>query len=153
MSICPEGSASERYMAAILILLLFDAAVLALWLTWKLSTKRKHLRYAAGVKALEKTKVLARASQDLCEGFSRSRGSLEPFEFEFRNLSLELPSKRKKILEEVTGIIEPGTVTAVLGAPRLQRVFSTLMHPFLPSSIRSFRSRKDNLSKHTNGKD
>lgn len=40
---------------------------------------------------------------------------MQPFEFDFSDLSLELPKKKKKILADVTGVIEPGTVTAILG--------------------------------------
>jgi ABC-type phosphate/phosphonate transport system ATPase subunit len=103
-------------MAAILIIALFDVAVFGLWLTWKLLSRRKHRDYATEIKLSDKSKLLEQSNVDLCDGFARSRGGLKPFEFEFNNLSLELPAKKKKILEAVTGKIEPGTVTAVLGA-------------------------------------
>jgi hypothetical protein len=98
-------------LAGIVGLLVLDVLVIGTWVAWKLWSRRSHRKYVDDVKLLDKASLVQRANKDLCDGFARSRGPMAPFEFDFADLSLELPKKKKKILEDVTGTISPGTVT------------------------------------------
>ncbi len=57
-------------------------------------------------------------TQKLCQGFKRAQQDLPAMRLQFEQLSLSIPRKGKEpliILKGVTGSVEPGKVTAVMG--------------------------------------
>eukprot|EP01040_Poterioochromonas_malhamensis_P016556 gene16556-18824_t len=127
---CPAGSSKRTDLSSLLAVFLTDFGVIMIWLLRRMI---KHYNK-------EKDSVTPRANEDdnqkqleeggprtistdtlkLCEGFNRAQGSLPPMQLKFEGMSLTIPpkdqsTKAKTILKGVTGSIEPGKVTAIMG--------------------------------------
>jgi hypothetical protein len=136
VSYCPQGSSRELYTGSILITGLFDLLLLLLVILWKNYERRRAAAVkqiwaaetpkngrevvfssAKGAESAQKSGLLsATALEELCRGFEREReaGRSPLLDFQFNNLGLQLPGG-KKILQGVTGRIESGKVTAIMG--------------------------------------
>lgn len=118
LSVCAEGAAEARQVGTILVLVVVDLAVGLSFVAYYYYRQHKHAKQfsidgSAAAKDIESAPTPS-ATQVLIDGFNLSRGNQQLLDFEFDNLGLSLPDG-KKILEGVTGRIEHGQVTAILG--------------------------------------
>eukprot|EP01040_Poterioochromonas_malhamensis_P002992 gene2989-3179_t len=134
---CPEGSDKRTDYSSLIAIVVTDVTVALIWWLRRMS---KHYNKAKDsvtpkdvaveeveeqdIQQLEEGKdsdrTISPDTLKLCEGFIRAQETLPPMQIRFTEMSLTIPaqnqsSKSKTILKGVTGSIEPGKVTAIMG--------------------------------------
>eukprot|EP01040_Poterioochromonas_malhamensis_P012359 gene12359-13511_t len=134
---CPEGSDKRTDYSSLVAIVVTDVGVVLIW--W-LRRMFKHYNKAKdsitpkdvaveedGVQDFQQIeegkdsdRTISPDTLKLCEGFIRAQGTLPPMQIKFTEMSLTIPpqnqsSKSKTVLKGVTGSIEPGKVTAIMG--------------------------------------
>jgi ABC-type multidrug transport system ATPase subunit len=113
LSYCPEGSYTELFLGAILIIVLVDALVVAFYfgVRWWLSSA-SHLD--------ESCAVTGDAAVVAAQYIRKAMGTPRPVSISFDNLVVRLPDNHatapgKVLLQGVSGQLCPGEVTAIMG--------------------------------------
>lgn len=132
LSTCDAGAEKKFEYSSMIVIIIVDAfAVITYVLTGVYIRRRdnkrqeKHSNFKAtsiNPSLLAKGDafdLLPQESKMLCQGFRRAQQQLPPMHLQFHELSLTIPGVNRNenltILKGVTGSIEPGKVTAIMG--------------------------------------
>eukprot|EP00760_Papus_ankaliazontas_P010079 PhM_4_TR14194/c0_g1_i1/m.875 len=139
LSHCPEGSSKPLYYGSLLGTLAVLVAIAVVWKFYEMKLRNAELTLMPDVVTVNPTTAAdnnddaqemhsprsegspnhrAHHIKVLCDGFRRRRGAMPPMRVSFDNLSLELPlpdGTKKRILSGVSGHLQPGKVTAIMG--------------------------------------
>lgn len=112
LAICNPGSIHGLQLQPLFFLIIFDVLLAGYIFSYYLYRSIKHKEYMRTL--LSKDHSSENATKLLIKGIAKSKGRTPYIDFEFEDLGLSLPGK-KKILQGVTGSIKHGQVTAILG--------------------------------------